>query len=80
MRHVGEEQLWWDKSSGRTRAALLADPRGKVPGELIPEVVAAGGLVAGAYWVESERTVDGFELPDSYRTFIERLALGIPGL
>lgn len=72
--------MWWDRLSGRTRATLLADPGGKVPGELIPEVVAVGGLVTGAYWVEIERTVDGFELPDSYRTFIERLALGIPGL
>lgn len=51
-----------------------------VCGELIPEVVAAGGLVTAAYWVGIERTVDAFELPKSYRTFVERLALGIPGL
>lgn len=80
MRHVGEEQLWWDKLSGRTGATLLADPRGRVPAELIPEVVVAGGLVTGAYWVGVERTVDGLELPESYRTFVERQALGIPGL
>jgi len=70
------EQSWWDKLSGRTRARLLADPTGPVPAELIPEVVAAGGLVAGTDWSGTQHHSEGFVLPESFQTFLQRLSPG----
>ncbi|WP_043429672.1 hypothetical protein [Arthrobacter sp. FB24] len=59
MTDFSVEQAWWGRLSGNTRRRLAEDPRGKVPGDLVAEVVAAGGSVAGAYWVETEIGPDG---------------------
>ena len=70
------EQSWWDKLSGRTRARLLADPAGAVPAELIPEVVAARGLVAGTDCSGTQHHPDGFVLPEGFQGFVQKLSPG----
>lgn len=74
------EQSWWEKLSGRTRARLLADPTGPIPAELVPEVVAAGGLVTGSDWAGTQDQAAGFVLPDSFQAFLQKLASAGPGI
>lgn len=74
------EQSWWEKLSGRTRARLLADPTGPVPPELVPEVVAAGGLVTGTDWAGTQNQPEGFVLPDSFQAFLQRVPPGGRGI
>ena len=76
MNDFDVEQAWWGKLSTGTKRRLGADPTGVVPADMVPEIIAAGGLVDGNQWVGLGQGTSGFDLPPSYKDFIIQLMQG----
>jgi hypothetical protein len=81
MSEFEAEKSWWGKLSSKTRAALLADPDGPVPADMVSEIAAAGGLVSHESWaVPAPDLPEDYVLHKDFQAFLHRVASGVPGL
>lgn len=65
---------WWPRLSAGTRAWLIANNGDVVPGAIVDEIVAAGGVVSSDSTSVGESGPDGFLLSDATTDWIEAAA------